>query len=101
MIIYNVTINVETQIADQWLEWMKNTHIPEVMQTNLFEKYTLLKLLNEEYTENPTFAIQYFTKTKENIDNYLKNFAPTLRQKTEQKYGDKVMAFRTFLEVLA
>ena len=101
MIIYNVTLNVEKSIVEEWLGWMKNTHIPEVMQTNMFEKYTLLKLLNEEYTENPTFAVQYFAKSQENIDAYIKNFAPALRQKTEVKYGTKVLAFRTFLEVLA
>ncbi len=101
MIIYNVTVNVEKSIVEEWLLWMKNTHIAEVMQTNMFEKYTLLKLLNEEYTEHPTFAIQYFAKSQENINQYLKEFAPALRQKTEVKYGNKVMAFRTFLEIIA
>ncbi len=100
MIIYNVTANVETQIAEEWLKWMREVHIPEVMATNMFEKYTLLKLLNEEYTENPTFAIQYFASTPENLDQYITQFAPALRQKTQQKYGSKVVAFRTFLEVL-
>ena len=36
MIIYNVTVSIDKEIEKQWLDWMKNTHIPDVMNTALF-----------------------------------------------------------------
>ena len=45
MIIYNVTIKVEAQIADEWLQWLLNEHIPAVIQTNCFVEYKVLRLL--------------------------------------------------------
>ena len=35
MIIYNVTMNVESDIHDEWLNWMRNTHIPKYFATGL------------------------------------------------------------------
>ena len=36
MILYNVTIKVDHDIHDEWMEWMKQTHIPQVLETGLF-----------------------------------------------------------------
>ena len=36
MIIYNVTCNVENEILKDWLQWMVEIHIPDVMQTGFF-----------------------------------------------------------------
>ena len=33
MIIYNVTVKIEHVIANQWLLWLKNVHIPELIAT--------------------------------------------------------------------
>ena len=33
MILYNVTVNIDTDVEEDWIEWMKETHIPEVMKT--------------------------------------------------------------------
>ncbi len=29
MYIYNVTVNIEESAEKDWLDWMKNKHIPE------------------------------------------------------------------------
>ena len=31
MIVYNVTVSVDENITSDWLAWMKDEHIPEVM----------------------------------------------------------------------
>ena len=36
MIIYNVTVNVEAEIHNDWISWMKEVHIPDVMNTGYF-----------------------------------------------------------------
>jgi len=36
MIMYNVTVMVEEDLATAWLDWMNQTHIPEVMATGFF-----------------------------------------------------------------
>ena len=36
MIIYNVTCNVEKEILQDWLQWMVEIHVPDVMPTGFF-----------------------------------------------------------------
>ncbi|MEQ9302638.1 MAG: DUF4286 family protein, partial [Marinoscillum sp.] len=36
MILYNITVNVQEGVQEDWLNWMKAVHIPEVMQTGCF-----------------------------------------------------------------
>ena len=37
MIIYNITVSIIDQnIHQNWLKWMKEIHIPEVMDTGFF-----------------------------------------------------------------
>lgn len=100
MIVYNVTSNVALPIADQWLNWMKETHIPEVLNTGLFTHYRILHLLDVDESEAITYAIQYFSANRENCQKYLDEFAPSLREKAVKKWGDQVMAFRTLMEAV-
>ncbi len=101
MIIYNVTVNVEHDIEHEWVNWMKNIHIPEVMQTGMFTSQRFLKLLNEiEGNTGSTYAIQYYCHSMQELQDYLENFAPSLQKKHTSRYEGKFVAFRTFLEEL-
>lgn len=33
MIVYSVTVNIDSSIHEDWLAWMKSKHIPDVMAT--------------------------------------------------------------------
>ncbi len=101
MILYNVTLNVEPDVHDDFVHWLTKTHIPEVLQTGLFTKHIFLKLLNEDpETIGTTYAVQYFLKDIKDFVNYTENYAPTFQKKTLDRYKSKVIAFRTLLEVM-
>ncbi len=99
MIIYNITINVESSISEEWLTWMKHTHIPDVLKTNLFYSAKIFKLLTKQEDETgETYAVQYSCSSMENYENYQHNFAPKLQADSNLKFGGKYVAFRTLLE---
>uniref|UniRef100_UPI003513FEA4 DUF4286 family protein n=1 Tax=Xanthomarina gelatinilytica TaxID=1137281 RepID=UPI003513FEA4 len=58
MIIYNVTINIEENIHDEWLNWIKE-HIPQVLATGKFTDAKLTRVLVEQDIEGFTYSIQY------------------------------------------
>ena len=102
MIIYNVTLNIEHSFADDFLNWMKTVHIPEVMATDLFLSFKILKLLNEEEDNGgTTFAMQYSMENLDKYEHYRLFHAPRLQDETRRRYEGKYVAFRTLLEVLA
>lgn len=98
MIIYNVTVNVEAGIHEDWLHWMKTIHLPEVMATGCFKQHRFLKLLQPTPEEGVTYAIQYFAASMADYQHYVDQFVPALQAQTKARYGDKAFAFRTLLE---
>ncbi len=79
MYIYNVTINVENAIHLQWLDWMKNSHIPAMLATNKFSKALMTKVMVEEEMGGITYSVQYTTDSKQTLEKYYTQDAPTLR----------------------
>lgn len=99
MIIYNVTINVDNSIHAEWINWMRDKHLADVMATGLFVEYRILKLLNlQEDETGTTYAIQYKCKNREDYEHYQQAFAPALQAEGRTLFGDKFVAFRTLLE---
>jgi len=99
MISYNVTVNVEDEIKEVWLTWMKETHLPEVMATGMFISHQMFRLITMQPDETgTTFVIQYFLDNMENYNRYQKEFAPALQAKTRKEFGEKFSAFRSVME---
>ena len=100
MIIYNVTINIEREVHDEWLSWMKEKHIPKVMKTGMFYNYSLLRMLSEESNNTGiTYAVQYRCKDLNYLNKYLAEYAAPLQQELMDLFRNKHVAFRTMLEI--
>ena len=100
MIIYNVTVNISHDVHDEWLKWMKEVHIPDVMKTGIFTENRMLKLLGDEDSGGTTYAIQYSCANMNDYERYKTDFAPALQKEVIDKYKDKFVAFRTLLETV-
>lgn len=100
MIIYNVTTKVATAIAADWLEWMKTEHIPAIMATGLFSAYRIVRLLEVDDSEGPTYAVQYDATDKTAYDVYISRHADCLRAAAYEKWGNAFIAFRSVMEVV-
>lgn len=100
MFIYNVTLKVEAGIADAWLQWLKEEHIPEVMATGCFDDYRIVRLLETDDSEGPTYAVQYYALSKAIYNQYIMKYADALRQKSYDRWGQRFMAFRSLMQVL-
>lgn len=101
MYIYNVTLNIDESIHEQWLNWMKNKHIKEVLATKKFTSARLVKVLVEEQMGGLTYSVQYFAPSKAHLDEYYQQHADLLRQEGLKLFGDKMLAFRTELEIIS
>jgi hypothetical protein len=99
MIIYNVTISIDHLVQEEWLRWMKEVHIPDVMSTGLFLENRILRVLNVDDT-GATFSVQYTLRTMADYERYAADFAPRLQAEHTHRYKDKFVAFRTLLEVV-
>lgn len=101
MIIYNVTTNIQDSVHDQWLTWMQEKHIPDVLATGKFTSARMVRVLIEEEMGGKTYAVQYTTDSKETLDKYYIEDASRLREEAAKLFADKALSFRTELEYLS
>lgn len=101
MYIYNVTTNIEESVHDAWIQWMKETHIPDVLATGKFLNAKMCKVLVEEDMGGVTYSVQFTTVNKETLQSYYKEDAPTLRNDALKLFPGKFVSFRTELQIIS
>ena len=101
MYIYNVTTNIEASVHDEWLRWMKEIHIPDVMATGKFLSAKMCKVLVEEDMGGITYSVQFKTVDRASLQKYYKEDAPGLREDALRLFPGKFVSFRTELEIVS
>ncbi len=99
MVIYNVTVSIDEKVAKDWLQWMRETHIPDVMNTGHFKESRLCRVHGEE-EGGVTYAITYLSFSEEDLNTYQEKHSPRLQAEHNAKFGGKFAAFRTLLSVI-
>ncbi|MBQ0118117.1 MAG: DUF4286 family protein [Flavobacterium sp.] len=100
MIIFNETINIDDSVHQQWLTWMRETHIPNVLATNAFSGAKMVKVLVEEEMGGQTYSLQYATDSLETLRAFQREHAPRLEREALIKFADKMLVFRTELQLV-
>ena len=100
MFIYNVTAHVEPSVENVWLDWMEQNHIPEMIATQKFTHSKIFKIIKDQDTGGVSYAVQYYCEHRQDYEAYLKEDARRLRQKTQAKFGEQILFFRTELQLI-
>lgn len=98
MILYNITMNVDLRIEREFLRWMKDVHVPDVMNTDLPINNNVLKLLTEIDNGGATYTFQYWFQTMEDFLTYQSRYQSALQQQVADRYTNRYTSFRTLLE---
>ena len=101
MYIYNVTTNIDETIQAEWLQWMKEKHIPEMLATGKFSNAKMSQVLINEEMGGITYSVQYTTDSLETLQEYYNEYAPKLRDESMKLFKDKFVAFRTEMKVIS
>jgi len=99
MIIYNITVVIDEDVSEDWLSWMQEVHIPDVMATGKFTDGKLSRILADE-EGGKSYSVQYLCADMKTYEAYQRENAPALQQEHAQRYAGKFVAFRTLLNVL-
>lgn len=100
MFIYSVTIHILKENEVEWLEYMQQKHIADVLKTGFFSKAIMRKEIHKENENRVSYNTEYFTETIEKYDTYVQVAAPVLQKDVIEKFGGKFTAERKFYEVI-
>ncbi len=100
MILYNVTISIDDACETEWLSWMRDTHIHDVIRTGYFKECKLCRLVGAEEQGGKTYAIMYTAYTEKGLLEYQDKHAQSLQNEHNMKFQGRFAAFRTELNVI-
>lgn len=98
MILYNITVNIDAAVEQEWIRWMKEVHIPEVMATGIFRENKFFKLLHETEDGGVNYSVQYFAESMDKIQEYQEKHAKLLQERFQKQFKDRYVLFRSLLE---
>jgi hypothetical protein len=98
MLLYNVTVGVDKDIEEEWLEYMREKHIKDILNTGLFVESRMYKVLHDDGGDTISYSVQYFARSIEDVRRYLEVFAPALVEEHRQKFKNRHVTFMTLLD---
>lgn len=99
-VVYAVTIRIDQPLTEEWLEWMRTVHVPEVLGTGCFRRCTIQR---EPAPDGGriAFVFEYLAANPESVDRYQREHAPALRQAHSDRYAGRFEASRVIRTVAA
>lgn len=98
MIVYTLTANVDTDIAEEWLQWMREEVLAFVFETQLPLEYKVFKVLNDQ--EGVTYTFQIFFKDVFVYKLFLTEHHADFAKMLSSRYEEKAAFFNTLLQQL-
>ena len=101
MIIYSITTIVKKEVEQEWCQWMKDKHIPDILHTGFFNNHRMFKVRIPTSLEGEsTYIVQYECESIENYISYAEKDAPRLQADSASKFIGKITTARTVMELL-
>jgi hypothetical protein len=101
MYVYSVTVALDRALESDWLNWMQQEHIPDVMATSYFERYQMHRIMDPVLDiAQVSYNVMYYIESVSQLDKYQKEEAPRLQKLHQERYGEQCVAFRSILKVV-
>src|SRR4051794_36251233 len=94
MLIYEITADVDPEIATQYEKYMTERHIPDLLATGHFSAAFFAK-------DGSQYRIGYHTDSPEHLDAYLANDAEHLREDLTRQFPAGIKTTRQNLQIIA
>lgn len=98
MLLYNVTVGIDKAAEQDWLQYIREYHIPLILQTGLFTEAKMFKVIHDQNDETISYSLQFFAASIEHLNQYLDVFAPRIVEEHRRKFLHQHVVFQTLLE---
>ena len=100
MIIYNITCKVDWSVHEQWLAWVQSAYIPGMLAVELFYHGQLVKLLEVDETDGPTYALQFYAQTLEDYRQFMTSKPTAGLRRRPERWNEAVVYFGTVMQLV-
>ena len=98
MIIYEVNLSIDRGIYDEYKSWLIE-HVKEMLQFPGFIQASLLKQEQDDPSDQEKLTVQYQLESRDDLEKYLIECAPKMREEGIKRFKDKFSATRQVFKV--
>ncbi|MGD1005746.1 MAG: DUF4286 family protein [Ignavibacteriaceae bacterium] len=99
MIIYIITTTVKNELEQEWLQWVKEKRIPEILNTGFFKNHQIYKVkLPTNLEGEVTYIVQYECESMDKYTAYAEKDYKKLQAEYPSKFIGKVTTARIVME---
>lgn len=98
--LYAVHVVVDEQAAQKWEQWMRQHHIPQVMETGCFWQAVMMREPDADEPGKIAYCTNYFAHDQAALDRYTSQFAPALKDDHAKNFGSSAKAWRLICPVV-
>ena len=100
MLIFNITFLVTDKVADRWMQWVNDTHIPALLASGYFTEPRLAKVLSNHGQDGTSYAVQYQINDMQSLEAWNRKFGVKMERDCAFAFGEEVLLFTTVLELI-
>ncbi len=97
MVLYNITINIDREKEEEFIDWMKQEYLSRIMQTGLFYEKRFFRLLQEDSGDSVNFSAQFLAESMEDLEFFQSRYASLLSEIIKEKFGSQFVSWNTIL----
>jgi hypothetical protein len=96
--LYNITVGIDKDVENEWINWVKTVYIPAVLETTFFTHAKLYRIVTHDDENSVSYSLQFFSEKIESIVQYLEEHKSTIIEAHRLRFKDKHVIFNTLLE---
>ena len=100
MFIFNTTYLVSDKVHDTWLKWVREQHIPFMLESSYFSRPQVARVITSDKQEGTSFSVQFHVQDMQTLKLWNQKYSLLFQEKCSQEFGTEVIFFTTVLELI-
>ncbi|EGJ71513.1 hypothetical protein Bcop_1314 [Bacteroides coprosuis DSM 18011] len=100
MLIYNTTYHVEEEVESNFLIWIKESFIPEVLKQDILKNPRICKILSHSEPGHSNFALQWEVDSPKALHQHQMQYGTFAQDEVNKIFKEKVLSFDTLMRVV-
>lgn len=100
MLIFNITFLVNDNRVPEWLDWVRNEHIPFMLESGDFTESQLARVMSHQQDGSISYSVQYRIADLKSLERWNHQYGTQLSGDCRSRFGEEVLFFSTTLKIL-
>jgi hypothetical protein len=100
MYIYSITTHIDKSVETEWIKYMQQKHIDELLETGYFTGCSMQKSIPEKSSVYSIYNLQFTVEDEDDFIAFQYDFEPDFQAEIKKRFGGKFTSKKYFYEVI-